>query len=85
MPEVAISQGAPAPLSQVDFRKRILFAEKVAIEQAAASDAEVRVVMGDLSATPIVHLDDPLTIAGMDLLVSKSLLTSERRDEILNG
>jgi len=44
MPEIVTAMPPTPPMSKLDFLKRLTFAERVAIETAASTDAEVRVV-----------------------------------------
>lgn len=71
-------------ITKLAFRNRFTFAEKVAIEDAAKTDSQVRVMLDDQAAANFIDLDRPDTVAGLDMLVAKSLLTTTRRDEILN-
>jgi hypothetical protein len=50
---------------------------------AAAVEAETDSQLAQ--AAQEVVSDDPMTVAGMNYLVSSGLLTEARRDEILNG
>ncbi len=57
-----------------------------AIEQSAAVDDDVYRMWHVVQNTPSgINLDDPDMVAGLGLLVSKGLLTTGRRDEILQG
>jgi hypothetical protein len=83
MPEIVIAQSPKRSMSRLDFLKRMTFAERVAIETASETDPEVRVVKQSLLAAENVRLDDPEMILGMDLYVSKGLISDERRGQIL--
>lgn len=83
MPEIVTSTAVKAGMSRLDFLKKLTFAERVAIETAAETDAEVRVVKHSLLAAEEIRLDDPEMVAGMMLYVSKGLITEERKAEIL--
>ena len=84
MPEIEISTAPTPPMSKLDFLKRLAFAERVAIETAASTDAEVRVVKQSLLAADEIKLDDSEMIAGIGLYVSKGLITESRALEILS-
>ena len=84
MPEIEISTAPALPMSKLDFLKRLTFAERVAIETAAETDAEVRVVKESLLAADEIKLDDSEMIAGIGLYVSKGLITESRALEILS-
>jgi len=84
MPEIEISTAPTPPMSKLDFLKRLAFAERVAIETAASTDAEVRVVKGSLLAADEIKLDDSEMIAGIGLYVSKGFITESRALEILS-
>lgn len=86
--ETAGVMGAATPDSKITklaFRNRFTFAEKVALEDAAKTDTEVKVLLDDQAAAQYIDLDRADTAAGLDLLVTKGLLTQQRRDEILNA
>ena len=50
---------------------------------AAKSDVQVQGWLDRFAAATQINLDDPRTVSGMDLLVSKNLLTQARANEIL--
>ena len=85
------SVGVPATptpdskITRLAFRNRFTFAEKVAIETAAKTDVEVKVLLDDQSAATFIDLSRSDTIGGLDLLASKTLITLARKDEILNN
>ena len=72
-------------ITKLAFRNRFTFAEKVALEDAAKTDTEVKVLLDDQASATYIDLSRADTAAGVDLLVSKGLLTQQRRDEILNA
>ena len=84
MPEIVTAMPPTPPMSKLDFLKRLAFAERVAIETAASTDAEVRVVKESLLAADEIKLDDSEMIAGIGLYVSKGLITESRALEILS-
>lgn len=71
--------------STYDFLQRFTTAELDAALAAAPTDAIVRRFLAYCESAHEVRSDDATTIAGMDYLVSVSLLASARRDEILGG
>ena len=83
MPKVIVSTPPTPPMSKLDFLKRLSFAERVAIETAASTDAEVRVVKESLLAADEIKVDDPEMVAGINLYVSKGLILESRVAEIL--
>jgi len=84
MPEIVISTASTPAISKLEFLKRLTFAERVAIETAGETDPEVRVVKQSLLAAEEIRIDDPEMIAGMELYVSKGLITEARRVEVLS-
>jgi hypothetical protein len=70
-------------LTRLQFLQRFTFEELVAIETAAETVPAVRVLQRQQDAAEYVSVEDPATIAGIQLLVSLSLLTSERAATIL--
>lgn len=76
--------GAPVPpptprvLTKWEFSQRFTFAERVAITTAAKTDAEVEVIMNDMSIAQEIHLDDKSVEESLALLVSKGLLKADR-------
>ena len=83
MPKIETSMAASPAISKLDFLKRLSFAERVAIETAAETSAEIRVVKESLQLSEEIRLDDPEMIAGLELYVAKALITEERKDAIL--
>ena len=71
-------------VTRLAFRNRFTFAEKVAIETAAESDATVRVLLKDQEAATFIDLARLDTQQGVQLLVSKNLITAQRATEILS-
>lgn len=84
MPKISIATTPSEPISKLDFLKKLTFPERVAIETAAETDAEVRVAKQSLMAANEIYLDDPEMIAGVALYVKKGLITEERKIEILS-
>jgi hypothetical protein len=77
----------PAPVQQVwtayQFLLRFTAEERAAFRAAALTDANVADFQQLAQAAQEIRSDDPMTLAGMDYLVSVALLSSERRAEIL--
>lgn len=71
-------------ITRLAFRNRFTFAEKVAIETAAESDATVRVLLKDQEAATFIDLARIDTQQGVQLLVSKNLITAQRAADILS-
>ena len=82
---VAATPQPETKITRLAFRNRFTFAEKVAIETAAQSDVEVKVLLDDQNSASFVDLARADAAAGLDLLVSKNLITLARRNEILNN
>lgn len=80
----SVAQAESVKITKLAFRNRFTFAEKVAVETAAESDPVVRVLLKDQEAATFIDLSRQDTIDGVQLLVSKSLLTQVRADEILS-
>jgi|688.fasta_scaffold2148868_2 hypothetical protein len=70
-------------LTKLQFQNRFTFEELIAIEEASVSDAGVRVLQKQQSIAEFINLEDPITIAGVNYLVSKELITQERANSIL--
>lgn len=70
-------------LSAFEFMSKLTFEEQVTIETAAASSAIVRVILRQLTTAQEIWLDHPLTINGIQALVSMGLITDKRASEIL--
>lgn len=84
MPEIVIAKPVPLAMSKLDFLKRLTFAERVAIETAADTDPEVRVVKQSLLAADEIRVDDSEMVAGIELYIAKGLILEERKTEILS-
>lgn len=67
------------------FLLRFTAAERAAFRAAAAGDPAVADFQQLAQAAQEIVADDPMTVAGMDYLVSIGLLTRARADEILGG
>lgn len=80
--------GAPTlgtKITKLAFSNRLSFAEETGIETAGVSDAEVRVILRKLNNAKFIDLALTQTASLLAILVSKTLLTSERATAILTG
>lgn len=73
----------PQAWTAYEFLLRFTAQERAAFRAAAATDAQVADFQQLAQAAQEIRSDDPMTLAGMDYLVSVALLSSERRAEIL--
>lgn len=80
-----VQTGLDRRITRLAFRMRFTFAEQCAIEAAADTDVQVRVVVKNQDAATYIDLSDDVVAAGLDLLVSKSLLTPARATQILTA
>lgn len=93
--EFEATRASPLPaqpfrrIAALAFRRR-LGARRAAITLAAAAalradppDPTVQVMLDDLTAARWVDLDEAETVAGLQLLVDRGLLTSEERDRLI--
>jgi len=69
--------------TRLQFRSLFSFAEQIAITTAAKTDIGVEVFLGMMNIAEEIDLDYPDTIAGLDYLVSKELITEEKKGQIL--
>lgn len=72
-------------ITRLAFRMRFTFAEQCAIEAAADTDVQVRVVVKNQDAASYIDLDAAEVSTGIALLVSKSLLPPARATQILTA
>ena len=84
MPKIVTAMLSPQAMSKLDFLKRLSFQERVAIETAAETDPEVRVVKQSLLAADEIRVDDPEMVAGVELYIRKGLISEERKTTILS-
>ena len=86
---VGPSENPPPPLAPIitklAFRYRLTDAEYVNILAAAKTDVEVAAWVETFNMVNQVSLDDPRTASGLNMMVSKNLLTAEREVEILTA
>ena len=79
------SPSPPPIITKLAFRYRLTDAEYVGILTAAKTDVEVMAWVETFNMVSQVNLDDPRTASGLDMMVSKNLLTEERKAEILTA
>lgn len=75
----------PQSWTAYEFLLRFTAGERAAFRAAAITDPQVADFQQLAQAAQEIRSDDPMTIAGMDYLVSVGLLSSERRAEILGA
>ncbi len=73
----------PPIITKLAFRYRLTDTEYVNILTAAKTDVEVTAWIETFNMVSQINLDDPRTKSGLDMMVSKGLLTVERETEIL--
>ena len=71
--------------SSFEFLNRFTPAERASFRAAAQTDAAIADFAQLATAAQEILNNDPVTVAGMDYLVSVGLLTRARADEILGG
>ena len=86
-PEPAPPPPPPLPpiITKLAFRFRLTDAEYVGILAAAKTDVEVMAWVETFNMVSQINLDDPRTVSGLEMMVTKSLLTEERKTEILTA
>jgi hypothetical protein len=67
-----------------EFLNRFTYSERAAYRNAAKTDDLIADFMSLAQAAQEIISDDPMTVQGMDYLVSVGILTQQRRDEILS-
>jgi len=75
----------PPVITKLAMIDRFTEAEYEGVLTAAKSDVQVQGWLDRFAAANQVNLDDSRTISGINLLVSKNLLTQARADEILTA
>lgn len=87
VPDGAVISGVinDSRITKLAFRQRFTFAERVAIETAAETDASVRVMLKDQEAATFIDLSRQDTIDGVNALASGGLITAQRASEILTN
>lgn len=74
----------PAIITKLAMITRFTDSEYVGVLAAAKTDVEVQAWVDKLYAATNIDLKDLRTIAGINMLVIKNLLTQDRATEILN-
>jgi len=72
-------------ITKIAMITRFTDAEYTGILSAAKTDVEVQGWLDRFYAANTINLQDYRTISGIEMMVSKSLLTQARADEILNA
>ena len=72
------------PISPLEFMERFTKAERATIRAKSNTNTDLADFFDLLRATTRVTLDDPKVVAGVDLLVSLSVITAARKAEILS-
>ena len=75
----------PIKITKLGMRRRFTFTELCTLEIAANSVIQVKVLLNNLMVATYIDLTRSDTIAGLGLLVSLGLLTSDRMNQILNN
>lgn len=70
-------------ISRLEFMRRFTPLEMGCILSSEDSDIEVKVLTRQWQAAEAITLDDPLAVQGIDILISKGIIDSTRKDEIL--
>jgi hypothetical protein len=81
----AVQPPLPPIITKLAFRYRMTDAEYVGILSAAKTDVEVAAWLETFNMVSQVNLADPRTLSGLEMMVSKGLLTEERVKEILDA
>jgi hypothetical protein len=74
----------PPTITKLALRFRLTDAEYAVILEAADTDYAVKAWVETFNMVSQVNLSDERTVAGLNVLVSKGLLTQERATEILS-
>jgi len=75
----------PPVITKIAMITRFTDEEYTGILSAAKTDVEVQGWLDRFYAANNINLQDSRTISGMNMMVSKNLLTQARADEILNA
>jgi hypothetical protein len=75
----------PPIITKLAFRFRLTDVEYVGILAAAKADVEVMAWVETFNMVGQINLEDPRTVSGLEMMVTKSLLTEERKTEILTA
>lgn len=81
----ALAQALPGTWTSYEFLNRFTTQERrLAWNRAKSDDDIAEFLMFAQSANEVIS-NDPATVAGMDQLVAKNIITAARKDAILNG
>lgn len=85
-----LNRPAPAPVADqritpFHFKKRLTPAERIAIRDLAKVNSEVYDYMDMLDTAPVVHLDDPMTRGGLQMLEAAGKLATGRAAAVLDA
>lgn len=87
--EEPVAESEPSPESRSWrpdlFWRRFTIDEQAQLLIDAKEDPMIELFKMNLSMTPVVLSDDPITIKGMDYLVKTGRLGENRKNEILGG
>lgn len=72
-------------LDVLDFLQLFSSSERIQIEGLAESDSIIRDILFLLNHANKVHLNNPLVINALDYFESLSIVTTERKNQILGG
>lgn len=75
----------PKQLTSLEFLDLFTEAEQLATATAAMQSPQVKLLYDKMLAAMNITLSDPRTEAGLDALVAASLLTAERKAEIVEA
>lgn len=81
---IGVPPVTPKVYTAYQFLLRFTSDERAAFRTAAETDQNVADFQQLAGAAQEIYTDDPMTIAGMDYLVSVGLLTQKRKSEILS-
>lgn len=71
-------------LTRLEFRNRFKIEELALIYQKIdAGDITLRIIMDNFNVASYINVKDPLTLSGINYLISIGVLTQERANEVL--
>ena len=82
--DIPIPEPVAKQFMQLEYQSLYTIDELVAIEVASETDPVLRVLQRMHQSASYISLADPRTVQGMQLLLSKDLITQARYDEILS-
>lgn len=84
-PEVTPEAPEPASWTPLEFMERFTYEERVALRALAKNDPMAEDWLDLLRASQEVRLDDPRTMAGLNFMVLRGVLTYQRVAEITSA